>query len=90
MDQGVINQNVAKEVFEEMIKGKRPKKVIADKGLVQVDDEDQIKKWIQQALDENPRAIEDHRNGLPSAQKFVMGQVMRLSRGQANPQFTNQ
>lgn len=84
-----ISSRQAKEVFDEMIKGKRPKKVIADKGLVQVGDEDQIKKWIQQALDENPRAIEDHRNGLPSAQKFVMGQVMRLSRGQANPQFTN-
>ena len=84
-----ISSRQAKEVFEEMLKGKDPKKIIKEKGMVQVGDEVTIKAWILQALEENPRAIEDHRNGLPSAQKFVTGQVMRLSKGQANPQFTN-
>ncbi len=84
-----ISTRQAKEVFTEMLKGKSPKKIIKDKGMVVVSDEETIAAWINQVLDENPRAIEDHRKGLPSAPKFVTGQVMRLSRGQANPQFTN-
>lgn len=84
-----ISTRQAKEVFDEMLKGKSPKAIIKDKGMVQIGDEQTITTWITQVLEENPRAIEDHRNGLPSAVKFVTGQVMRLSRGQANPQFTN-
>lgn len=84
-----ISTRQAKEVFEEMLKGQSPKKIIKDKGMVQVGDEGILTQWIEQVLAENPRAIEDHRNGLPSAEKFVTGQVMRLSKGQANPQFTN-
>lgn len=84
-----ISSRQAKEVFTEMLKGKAPKKIIKDKGMVVVSDEDTIGAWITQVLEENPRAIEDHKKGLPSAIKFVTGQVMRLSRGQANPQFTN-
>ena len=84
-----ISTRQAKEVFEEMLKGQSPKKIIKDKGMVQVGDEAILTQWIEQVLAENPRAIEDHRNGLPSAEKFVTGQVMRLSKGQANPQFTN-
>lgn len=84
-----ISSRQAKEVFKEMLGGKSAKKIIAEKGMVQVSDEGTITAWIEQVITENPRAVEDHRNGLPSAQKFVTGQVMRLSKGQANPQFTN-
>lgn len=84
-----ISTRQAKEVFEEMLEGKAPKKIIKDKGMVVVSDEATIRNWIETILEENPRAIEDHKKGLPSAVKFVTGQVMRVSRGQANPQFTN-
>ena len=84
-----ISSRQAKEVFAEMQKGKSPKKIIKDKGMVVVSDEETLIKWIEEILEANPRAIEDHQKGLPSAVKFVTGQVMRVSRGQANPQFTN-
>lgn len=84
-----ISSRQAKEVFTEMQKGKAPKKIIKDKGMVVVSDEETLTQWIEEILENNPRAIEDHKKGLPSAVKFVTGQVMRVSRGQANPQFTN-
>ena len=84
-----ISSRQAKEVFTEMLGGKDPRKIVKDKGMTQVSDEAALTQWIETVINENPRAVEDHRNGLPSAQKFVTGQVMRLSKGQANPQFTN-
>lgn len=84
-----ISSRQAKEVFVEMVDGKNPKKVIKDKGMVLVSDEATLTAWIEEVIANNPRAVLDHKNGLPSGVKFVTGQVMRLSKGQANPQFTN-
>ena len=84
-----ISSRQAKEVFGEMLGGKSPKAIVSEKGMTQVSDEETLIGWITAVIADNPRAVEDHRNGLPSAQKFVTGQVMRVSKGQANPQFTN-
>lgn len=84
-----ISTRQAKEVFTEMLKGKSPEAIIKEKGMVVVSDEDTLQTWILEVIENNPRALEDHRKGLPSAIKFVTGQVMRISKGQANPQFTN-
>ncbi|AMC92647.1 glutamyl-tRNA amidotransferase [Erysipelothrix larvae] len=84
-----ISSKQAKDVFVEMQKGLGPKEIIKKKGMVQVSDEAILLGWIQEVLDANPQAVEDYKNGLDRAQKFVMGQVMKLSKGQANPQVTN-
>lgn len=84
-----ISSRQAKEVFTEMLQGKAPKAIIKEKGMVVVNDEDTLKQWIIDVIEQNPRAVEDHKKGLPSAIKFVTGQVMRVSKGQANPQVAN-
>lgn len=84
-----ISSRQAKEVFVEMLEGKSPKTIIKDKGMVLVSDEATLTAWIEEVIASNPRAVADHKSGLPSGVKFVTGQVMRLSKGQANPQFTN-
>ncbi len=85
-----ISSRQAKEVFTEMLTGKAPKKIIKDKGMVVVNDGATLEAWIKEAIEANPRAVEDHKKGLPSAVKFVTGQVMRVSKGQANPQMAAQ
>jgi aspartyl-tRNA(Asn)/glutamyl-tRNA(Gln) amidotransferase subunit B len=84
-----ISSRQAKEVFALMLGGKDPLKIVKESNMTQVSDEAIIIAWIEEAIAANPRAVEDHRKGLPSAQKFITGQVMRISKGQANPQFTN-
>ncbi len=84
-----ISSRQAKEVFSKMLGGNDPLKIVKESNMTQVSDEAVITAWIEEAIAANPRAVEDHRKGLPSAQKFITGQVMRISKGQANPQFTN-
>ncbi len=87
VDSGEISNNVAKgEVFEEMYaSGKSPKDIVSEKGLKQVSDEGLIEKLCQQVIDENPGAVEDIKGGKDRAIGALIGQVMKLSKGQANP-----
>jgi len=87
---GEISGKQAKVVFEEMMKGKEPKKVVEEKGMKQVSDTGAILAIVNQVLDANPQSIEDFKNGKDRAVKFLMGQVMKLSKGQANPAMANQ
>lgn len=82
-----ISSRQAKEVFTQMQSGKSPQSIIKEQGMVVVNDESTLETWIKEVIENNPRAVEDHRKGLPSAVKFVTGQVMRVSKGQANPQL---
>lgn len=84
-----ISSKQAKKVFTGLLDGVSPKKYIKDNNMVQISDEKVLTDWIMGVLDENPQVIEDYRNGLDKSMKFVVGQVMKLSKGQANPQFTN-
>lgn len=86
---GEISGKQAKTVFEEMMKGKDPKTVVEEKGLKQVSDSGAILELVNKVLDENPQSIEDFKNGKDRAVKFLMGQVMKLSKGQANPGMAN-
>ena len=90
IDKGTISGKQAKIVFEEMTKGKKPDAIIEEKGLKQVTDTGAIAAMITQVLDANPKSIEDYRNGKDRAIGFLVGQVMKLSKGQANPKTTNQ
>lgn len=91
MDKGVISSKIAKTVFEEMFKtGKDPEKIVEEKGLKQISDEGQLEEIILRIIEENPDAVEDIRNGKNKAIGFLVGQVMKETRGKANPGMVNQ
>ncbi|MDF9823760.1 aspartyl-tRNA(Asn)/glutamyl-tRNA(Gln) amidotransferase subunit B [Breznakia sp. PF5-3] len=84
-----ISGKQAKEVFEEIVLGKKAKEVVKAKGMEQVSDENAILDFVINVLDANPQSIEDYKNGKDRAVGFLVGQVMKLSKGQANPAITN-
>lgn len=88
---GTISSKIAKKVFQETVEsGKAPKVIMEEQGLVQISDPEQLKTLVNDALDQNPQSIEDFKNGKGKAMGFLVGQIMKLSKGQANPQMVNQ
>lgn len=87
-DDKVINSNSAKEVFAVLFdKGGDPNQIVKEKGLIQVSDSGAIEKFIEQAIADNPKSVADYLSGKEVAAKHILGQVMKLSRGKANPQL---
>lgn len=89
IEAGEISGKQAKVVFEEVMKGEDPKKVVEAKGMKQVSDEGALLAIVTSVLDANPQSIVDFKNGKSRAVGFLVGQVMKASKGQANPQLTN-
>lgn len=91
MDKGVISSKIAKKVFEEMFKtGKDPDTIVEEKGLKQISDEGKLEEIVLTIIEENPDAVDDIRNGKDKAIGFLVGQVMKETRGKANPGMVNQ
>ena len=87
---GTISSKIAKKVFAELIEhGGDAAQIVKEKGLVQVSDSGQLLAWVNEALDNNPKSIEDYKNGRDRAIGFLVGQIMKASKGQANPQIIN-
>lgn len=85
-----INNNAGKKVFRKMFEdGKKPMDIVKEDGLLQVGDESEIKQMVQAVLDQNEASINDYKNGKDRAFGFLVGQVMKASRGKANPQIVN-
>lgn len=83
---GQLSTTAAKEVFEEMfLTGKSADLVVAEKGLAQISDTSEIEKIVDDILDSNPQSIEDYKAGKKQAAGFLMGQLMKASKGKANP-----
>lgn len=89
INEGKISMNIAKgEVFEEMFAtGRSAQEVIAEKGLTQVSDEGALEEMCRQVLSENAQSIADYRAGKKQAFFFLVGQIMKQTKGQANPQL---
>lgn len=88
---GTISGKQAKTVFEDMLSsGKEPAKIVEEKGMKQVTDEGAILELVTEVLDANPKSIEDYKAGKDRAIGFLVGQVMKKSRGTANPKRTNE
>ena len=91
MDDGTISVRMAKEVFPEMFStGRTPQDIVAEKGLTQINDQDALAAAVHEAIEANPKAVADFQKGKQNAVGFLVGQVMRATRGQANPQVANQ
>ncbi len=91
IDNNTISGKIAKSVFKEMVEtGNEPEKIVEEKGLRQVTDSAEIEKMIDRVLNENQQSVDDYRNGKEKALKYLIGQVMKESRGKANPQVVNE
>lgn len=87
-ESNIINSNKAKEVFLELFdNGGDPEKIVEERGWKQVSDSGVIERFVSQAIDEHPKSVEDYKKGKKVAAQFLVGQVMRMSRGKANPEM---
>jgi len=87
---GTITGKSAKEVFSEMFSGtKTPKQIVSEKGLVQISDDSAIEKFVVMAIEQNPAQVKQYKEGKTAVVQFFVGQVMKLSKGKANPQIVN-
>ena len=88
IEQKTINGKIAKEVFPEMFEtGRKASEIVKEKGLVQVSDSGAIAEVVAQAVAANPAQVEQYRSGNAKVLQFLVGQVMKLSKGKANPQL---
>ena len=91
VDKGVISGKIAKTVFDEMARTSRPPmEIIEQKGLVQVTDESAIQSVVLKVLENNPKQIQEYKNGKVKIIGFFVGQVMKQTKGRANPKMVNQ
>ncbi len=90
IDKGTISSKIAKQVFEDMFEtGENAKDIVEKKGLVQMSDEGAIKEIVQKVVDANPQSIADYKAGKDRAIGFLVGQIMKETKGKANPQIVN-
>jgi len=89
--QRVVNAPVAKSVLGEMYTtSKEASDIIQEKGLGQISDTGEVEEIITQVINDNPQPVADFRKGKEQALKFLVGQVMKATRGRANPQLANE
>lgn len=88
---GTISSKIAKKVFTELVaNGGDAAKIVKEKGLVQISDPAVILGFVTEVLDNDTKSVEDFKAGKDRAIKAMLGQIMKASKGQANPQLTNQ
>lgn len=91
VEEGVISAKIAKAVFDDMAKtGKSPRDIVREKGLVQVRDTGAIEAVVDKVLAQNPGEVEAYRGGKTKLIGFFVGQIMRETRGKADPQLVNE
>jgi aspartyl-tRNA(Asn)/glutamyl-tRNA(Gln) amidotransferase subunit B len=90
VDDGTISGKMAKTVFEDMYRsGKPPADIVKEKGLTQISDESALLKIVEDVIAANPGQAEEFKNGKDKLMGFFVGQVMKASKGQANPALVN-
>lgn len=87
---GTISSKIAKKVFKELItNGGDAEEVVKAKGLIQLSDPAQLLPMINEVLDNNQQSVDDFKNGKDRAVGFLVGQIMKATKGQANPGVVN-
>ena len=91
IQKGTISGKIAKTVFVEMWKSAdSPEKIVKDKGLIQITDTGEIEKIVDDVIAKNPKAVEEYRAGKKKAIGALVGQIMKATKGKANPQMVNE
>ena len=89
--EGTISGKIGKDVFEEMVRtGDRPEKIVREKGWVQILDVSEIEKAVNRTVEGNPKLVEDYRKGKEKLFGFFVGEVMKETKGKANPKLLNE
>lgn len=90
LDKGTISSKIAKTVFEEMwASGKTAETIVQEKGLVQISDEGAIIAVVEAVIAASPQSVADYQAGKERAIGFLVGQVMKQTKGRANPELVN-
>jgi aspartyl-tRNA(Asn)/glutamyl-tRNA(Gln) amidotransferase subunit B len=84
IDAGTLNSTMAKAVFKS---GRPPEEIAEETGMVQITDADAVQGAVAEAVEGNPDPVADYLNGKETAMRFLVGQVMKITRGKANPQM---
>ena len=88
---GTLSASAAKQVFGKLFgPGGSPPEIVKELGLSQISDQDELGGTVEEVIGEHPEAVESFKKGKENALKFLVGQVMRKSRGRANPQVVNE
>jgi aspartyl-tRNA(Asn)/glutamyl-tRNA(Gln) amidotransferase subunit B len=91
VDDGTISGKIAKSVFDEMAKsGKSARQIVEEQGLVQISDSSAIDDIVSRILAASPAEVQAYKSGKTKLLGFFVGQVMRETRGQANPKMVNE
>ncbi len=90
VEEGKITSNQAKEIFSKMIEtGEKPEKIVKEENMELLDDDAKIAKIVDDVLSKNKTAIEDYKKGKTNIASWLVGQVMKASKGKANPETAN-
>ncbi|MCI9063985.1 MAG: Asp-tRNA(Asn)/Glu-tRNA(Gln) amidotransferase subunit GatB [Clostridia bacterium] len=90
IDKGTISSSIGKKVLDELFENPRdPEDIVKEKGWAQISDESAIKEVVSKVIETNPGSVEDYKAGKEKAIGFLVGQAMKLTKGQANPQMLN-
>lgn len=91
VDKGTISRSAAKEVFDELVSSdKDPEEIVKKRGLSQISSSDQLEEIIDSVLNQNSQAVEDYKNGKGKAIGFLIGQIMKETKGKANPNIARE
>ncbi len=91
IDEGLISGKLAKEILDQSFtSGKSPRHIVEEKNLTQISDHGELEKVIRQMIEEHPDSVENYRCGKTKALGFLVGQVMKETKGKANPQLVNE
>jgi aspartyl-tRNA(Asn)/glutamyl-tRNA(Gln) amidotransferase subunit B len=91
VEEGVISGKIAKTVFDEMAQtGKPAQQIVEEKGLVQISDSDALEDVVSDVIAGNPKEVEAYKNGKTKLLGFFVGQVMKETKGKANPKLVNE
>ncbi|MGC8770663.1 MAG: Asp-tRNA(Asn)/Glu-tRNA(Gln) amidotransferase subunit GatB [Brevinematia bacterium] len=91
IEDGTISGKIAKQVFDEMIENRKTaREIIESKGLKQITDNSEIEKWVDEVIANNPKEVEKFKQGNEKILGFFVGEIMKLSKGKANPKAVNE
>ncbi|MBU0683459.1 MAG: Asp-tRNA(Asn)/Glu-tRNA(Gln) amidotransferase subunit GatB [Candidatus Omnitrophica bacterium] len=91
VENGTVSGLSAKEILADCIEnGDKPDDIIEKKGLKQVSDEDELSRIVSEVIDNNVKSVTDFKNGKTNALSFLVGQVMKTSKGKANPKIAGE
>ena len=90
IDDGTVSTSMARTVSQEMAKTtKSPKQILKDAGMVQLSDTESVRPAVDEAVASNPQPVADYLEGKETAMRFLVGQVMKITRGKANPKLVS-